>query len=193
MNDCQLACSREDTSCPVSPLVGSDYNSPAICSKSARRCLFICLQGYIEVNDSWYLVFDRYKKKILRWRGCLVMFVSTYSRDLTWNICYLPWYNVGLVLLFRRKWRSKCRFWYVLVDPMYEPWHKWLSLPPCGPYLAISNILCKNMVSTKCNGQCSEKNIQEVRQTNTANRQCNTGNTQFKQQRERVIDSGLCG
>ena len=54
-------------------------------SRSDDVCLFVCLQGYLQVNDSWYLMFDGYKKEILRRKSCLVMFVSTHSRDLTCN------------------------------------------------------------------------------------------------------------
>jgi hypothetical protein len=67
-------------------LVGADSNGSAICIKSVRWWLLVCLQGYIVVNNSWYLVFDRYKKQILQRKGRLVMFVSTYSQDLKWNI-----------------------------------------------------------------------------------------------------------
>jgi hypothetical protein len=52
-------------------------------SRSDDNCLFVYLQGYIEVNDSGCLMVDRYKMEILRRKGCLVMFVSTHSRDLT--------------------------------------------------------------------------------------------------------------
>jgi len=40
---------------------------------------------------------------------------------------------------------------------MYEPWHKKLRFPPCGPYLATSNISPNNKVNTRYNGQFSEK------------------------------------
>jgi len=67
-------------------LVRGDSNGPVIYSKSVKWCLFVNLQGYIDVNTSWYLVFDRYGKEILRRKGRLVMFVPTHSRDLTWTI-----------------------------------------------------------------------------------------------------------
>jgi len=54
-------------------------------SRSDVVCLFGCLQEYIEVNDSWNLIFDGYKMEILPLTGRLVMFVSTHCRDLTWN------------------------------------------------------------------------------------------------------------
>jgi len=54
-------------------------------SQSEDVCLFVCLPEYIEVNDSWYLMLDGYKEQILRRKGRLMMFVSTHSRDLTWN------------------------------------------------------------------------------------------------------------
>jgi hypothetical protein len=86
INDCQLARTTQDTTCCVPLEVGSDSKGSAICSMLVWWCLFFCLQGYIKVTDSWYLVFDRYKNEILRWKGHLVMFFSTHSRDHTWNI-----------------------------------------------------------------------------------------------------------
>jgi len=55
-------------------------------SRSDDVCLFVCLHGYIEVNDSWYLMFDRYTMEILRRKGDLAMFVSIRSWDVTWNV-----------------------------------------------------------------------------------------------------------
>jgi len=158
MNDCQLARSTQDTSCCISLQVESDSNGHAICGMLVWWCLCVCLQGYLEVNDSWYLVFDRYIKEILRRNGRLVMFVSTHSRDLTWNIRELSCHNVRWVFPFQPKWRSKCRFCFDLVDQTFEPWHKWLSLPPCGPYLATSNI-SPNKVKTRYNGKCGENEL----------------------------------
>jgi hypothetical protein len=123
--------------------------------RSDHVWLFVCVQGYIQVNNSWYHVFDRYKKEILRRKGRLVMFVSTASRDLTWNRRWLSCHNVRLVLLFHLKWRSKRRFWFLRVDQTYEPWHKKLGLRPRGPYLATSNITPNNKVNQRYNGQCS--------------------------------------
>jgi len=56
-------------------------------------------------------------------------------------------------------WLSKRRLCFVRVDQTYEPWHKRLSLPPCGPYLATSNISPNNKVNTRYNVQCSEKEL----------------------------------
>jgi len=54
------------------------------------------------------------------------------------------------------KWRSKRWFCFVRIDQTYQPWHKWRSLPPCGPFLATSNISPNNKVNKRYNGQCSE-------------------------------------
>jgi len=159
MHDCQLAHSTQDTSCCILLQVGSDSDGPAICSKSVRWCLFIRLQGYIKVNDSWYFGFDRYKMEILWQKGRLVMFVSTHSWDLTWNIRKRSCHNVRLLLLFQPKWRSKRRFCFVWVEQTYEPSHKRLCLPPCGPYHATSNISPNNKVNTRYNGQYSGKEL----------------------------------
>jgi hypothetical protein len=43
MNDCQLAHSSQDTSCGILLQVESDSNGHAICRKSVRWCLFLCL------------------------------------------------------------------------------------------------------------------------------------------------------
>ena len=40
---------------------------------------------------------------------------------------------------------------------MYEPLHTRLSLAPCDPYLATSNISPNNKVNKSCNSHCSEK------------------------------------
>jgi len=85
INDSQLARSTQDISCCISLQVTGESNVRAICSKLVRCCLFVCLQGYIEVNDSWYIMFDRYKEEILQRKGRLVMFGSTHRQDLTWN------------------------------------------------------------------------------------------------------------
>ena len=53
----------------------------------------------------------------------------------------------------------KRRFCFVQVDQTYEPWQNGLSLPPCGPYLATSNISPNNKVNTRYIGQCSEKEL----------------------------------
>ena len=53
----------------------------------------------------------------------------------------------------------KTQICFVRVDQMYEPWHKRLSSPPCGPYLATSNISRNNKVNTRYNVQCSEKEL----------------------------------
>ena len=55
------------------------------------------------------------------------------------------------------KSRSEHEFYFVQVNQTYEPWHKWLSLPPCGSYLATSNISPNNKVNTWYNGQCSKQ------------------------------------
>ena len=55
------------------------------------------------------------------------------------------------------KWWSKRWFWFVRIDQTYQPWHKRCSFPPCGPFLATSNISPNKEVNTRHNGQCSEK------------------------------------
>jgi len=55
------------------------------------------------------------------------------------------------------KCRSKRWFCFVRIDQTYQPWHKWRSLPPCGPFLATSNISPNNKVNTRYNGQWFEK------------------------------------
>jgi len=119
--------------------------------------LFVCLQGYIVMNDSWYLLFDWNKHDILRRKGRLVMFVSRHCRDITWITCWPSSFNVRLAWLFPIKWRSKRWFCVVSIDGTYQPWHTRRSLSPCGPYLATSNILPNNKVDTRYNGQCYEK------------------------------------
>jgi hypothetical protein len=93
-------------------------------------CL-ICFQEYIEVGNSWGIMCDRYKNEILRRKGCLVLFASTYLRSLVRNTCQLACPDIRLPLLIRMKWHSTCRFYIVRVDHTYKPWHKRLSLPPC--------------------------------------------------------------
>jgi len=55
------------------------------------------------------------------------------------------------------KWQSQRRFCFVQVDQVYQPWLNRCSMPPCGVYLATSNISPINKVNTKYNGQSSEK------------------------------------
>jgi len=159
MNASQLASSTQVLSYCVYLQVAGNSNRPVICSTSVHCCLFVCLQGYIEISDSWYLMFDRYKKEILRMKGCLVMLISTHCRDFTWDTHSLSSHDLRLALQFRIKWQLKHRFCFVWVDQTYEPWHKWLSLHPCGPYLASSNISPNDKVNTRYNGQCSEKEL----------------------------------
>jgi len=111
------------------------------------------------MNESWYLICDRYKKDILRRKGCLVMFVSSDRRDLIWITHQPSSLNVRLAWLFRMKWRSQRWFRFVLIDETYQPRNKRCSLPPCGSYLATSNISPNNKVNTRYNGQCSEKEL----------------------------------
>jgi len=63
-------------------IAAGDSNGCAI--SVSRSDVFFCLQGYIVMNNGWYLMFDRYKKDILRRKGRLVMLVSRHCRDLTW-------------------------------------------------------------------------------------------------------------
>jgi len=110
MNDCQLPHSTQGISCCLLRQVASDSNSPAICSMSVRWCLFVCFEGFIEVHDSWYLMVDRYKKETLRRKSHLVMFVSTHSRNLTWNRGKLSCQNIRLASLLQLKRRSNTDF-----------------------------------------------------------------------------------
>jgi len=119
--------------------------------------MFVGLQGYIVVNNSWNLMFDRYKMDIVRRKGSLVMFVWRHPRDLTWNRRYPPSHVIWLVLLSSMKWQSKRRFCFVQVDQTYQPWHKWHSLPACGPYLETSNNFPNKKVNSGYKGQCSRK------------------------------------
>jgi len=116
------------------------------------RMFFVHLQGYIEMNQSWYLMFDRYKKDILRRKRHLVMFVSRHRRDLTWITPYPSRHDLLLAWLFRMKWRSKRWFCFVPIDQTYQPWHRRRSLPPCGPVLATFNISPHNKVNRRYNG-----------------------------------------
>jgi len=109
------------------------------------------------MKDSWYFIVGGYSKDILRWKGRLVMFVSWHHQDLTWITRKPSSLDVRLAWLFPMKWRSKRWFCFVLIDQTYQPWHKRRSLPPCGPYLATSNISPNNKVNTRYNGQCSKK------------------------------------
>ena len=119
--------------------------------------IFVCSQGYMVMNDSWYLIFDRYKQEILWRKGHLVIFASRPRRDHTWITRSSSSPNVWSAWLFPMKQRSKPWFCFVLIDQTYQFWHKRCSLPPCGPCLATSNISPNNKVNTRYNGQCSEK------------------------------------
>jgi len=109
------------------------------------------------MNDSWYLMFERYNKDILRRKGHLVMFVSRRGQDLTWITRQPSSNNVRLAWLFPMNWWSKRWFCFVQIDQTYQPWHKRCSLPQCGEYLATSNISPNNKVNRRYNGQCSKK------------------------------------
>jgi len=87
------------------------------------------------------------------------MFVSTHRRDLIWITLQPTSHDSWLAWLFPIKWESKHTFCFVQVDQTYQPWHQRHSLPPCGPYLATSNILRKNNVDTRYNGRCSESEL----------------------------------
>jgi len=87
----------------------------------------------------------------------VVMFVSTHRRCLTAITHSLQCDVDRLALPFRKKYQSNGRFSIVRVYSMYEPWHKRLSLPPFGPYLATSNISPNIKVNKWFNAQCSEK------------------------------------
>jgi len=118
--------------------------------------MFVCFQEYIEMNDSWFLTIDRYPKDILRRIERLVKFVRRHCRDLTWITHQPSSHNVWLAWLFPMKWQLILWFCVVQFDQTYQHWPKGRSLPPCGPYLATSNISPINKVSTWYNGQCSE-------------------------------------
>ena len=85
------------------------------------------------------------------------MFVSRHRWYLSWITPYPSSHNVWLAWPFPMKWQSKRFFCIVLIDETYQPWHKRLSMPPCGPYLATSNISPNNKVNTRYNGLCSVK------------------------------------
>jgi len=118
---------------------------------------FVCLQGYIMMNDSWYLISDGYKKDILRRKGGLEMFVRTHPRDVTWITRLPSSHNVPLAWLFPMRWRSKRWFCFVQIEQAHQLCHKKRSLPSSGPYPAKSNISPNNKVNTRYNGQCSEE------------------------------------
>ena len=62
------------------------------------------------MNNSWYHLFGRYKKDILRQKGRLVMLVSRHCQDLTWITHSLSSHDVLLAWLFQIQWWSKRRF-----------------------------------------------------------------------------------
>ena len=129
-------------------------------SRKVSPMLFVCMLAGIHWSERQLISHvDIFKKEILQRKGCLVMFVSTYSGDLTWNTRSLSSDDVWWAVLFWMQWLSKRRFYFFLVNQTYEPWHKRLSFPPCGPYLATSNISPNNKVNTRYNGQCSETEL----------------------------------
>jgi hypothetical protein len=120
MGDCHLARSMPDISCCILLQVAGYRNGPPICSKLFRWYWCDCLPGYIELNDSWYLMLNRNKKEILQWKGRLMIFVSTHCQYLTWNTYQLSSHNIQLALLFWQKCQSTHRFYYVQVVEMYN-------------------------------------------------------------------------
>ena len=121
------------------------------------RMWFVCLQGHIVMNNSWFDIVDMCKKDIFQRKGHLVMFRSRHRRDPTWITRWRSSRNVQFAWQFPMKCWSKHWSWFVLIDQTYQPWHTRRSFPPCGPNLATSNISPNNKVNTSFNGQCSKK------------------------------------
>jgi len=107
------------------------------------------LQGYIEVNNSWNLYFDRFRMDILQRTGPLVMLVSRHPGDLPWNKLWQSGHVIRIALLFPTKWWSRCWFCVVQVDQTYQPHHQRPSFSPCGRRFATSNISPNNIVNIR--------------------------------------------
>jgi len=60
------------------------------------------------------------------------------------------------------KWRSKCWFCFVRIDQTYQPWYKRRTVPPCGPFLATSNISPNNKINTNTMVKAAKKNLLQV-------------------------------
>ena len=118
--------------------------------------LFLSLQGWIELNNSWNQMFVRYYKEMLWQKGYLGRFVSRNTWDLTRNWHWISSRVVRIALVFPMFSRSKHRFRCIQVDQTYQPWHKRCRLPRCVSYLVTSNLSLNNEVNTKYHAQCSE-------------------------------------
>jgi len=156
MSNSQLAQSTQNESCCISRQVEGVSNGPSMCRKSVWCCLVIYRDKSRWKTCRTHIIAGN-KKYILRRKGHRVLFVSRHPWDLIWNIRQKAGHVVQLAWLLQMKWLSKRRYCFVQVDQAYQPWHQRHSLPPCGPYLATSNILRINKVNTKYNGLCSEK------------------------------------
>jgi len=83
--------------------------------------LFVCLQRYIVLDDSWNVMFQRYNNGNLQQKDRQVMLISRHPQDVTWNRLWPSSHVITLALLFPMKWQSKHRFCFVQVDETYQP------------------------------------------------------------------------
>jgi len=130
-------------------IAAGDSNSLSICSMSVRCGLF--LHG----ETLWWMQAEISCLIDIEWTSgddCLQTSLQSYTNH---TLTFKSW--LKFTWLFPTKWRSKRRFCFVQVDQTQHPCHQWGSLPPCGQYLAKSNISPNNEGNTSYNVQSSEK------------------------------------